>query len=61
MASNGVFGIDGLRFRFLVVFALAVAILFLTVFLRITLRGIVNTLSQLFQLQHMFNTRMDTN
>ena len=54
MASNGVFGIDGLRFRFVVVFiavfGFTAVVRFLVVFLRVTLRGIVNTLSQLFQL-----------
>ena len=61
MASNGVLGIDGLRFRFVVVFIAVFGFTAVVRFLVIFLRGIVDTLSQLFQLQHMFNTRVDTN
>lgn len=65
MASSGVFGFGGLRLRFVVVFGFTTFVWFLVgflvVFLRVPLSGIVYTLSQFFQFQHMVNVGMNTN
>lgn len=77
MASNGVFGMDGLRLHFVVVFGFSTLVatlvvplvaplvvplvVFFVAFFRVPLSGIVYTLSQFFKFQHMVNTGVDTN
>lgn len=76
MASNGVFGMDGLRLRFVGVFGFSTVVVplvtllapivvplvvFFVAFFRVPLSGIMHTLSQFFKLQHMVNTGVDTN